>query len=414
MNSPIKKRERIQCASGLLLLSVSACGVEPVQPSKGVSVPEGLCGHALVVLTSDYQASSAGVLGFDGKVLDKSILSSASATTGLSAPLSGDVVLPTTRTPNGIVLIDRTGPGVITWLDPPTGKVTHQVPVGAQTNPHDYLELSPQKAYVSRFEINPNAGAQPFDRGGDVAVIDPTKPAKLAIVSSIHVAEHLLGLPPDEIAHPDRMVRAGAEIVVLVQVYTRDFKASGDSSLVRIDPDSDAVKGTVALSGLRGCAALAVSPSSKAIAVGCSGVFGGTSKPELTNAGVVVLDATSYQPMHAWTATDLMGAPPAFSISFASEDAIFIPTFGAADTGTPDRLLRAEIASGAVTLLSSSHAAFDFGEVRCAPQCGACFMTDAGSPRVMRFPVDQHGVATGATDIPFGDAHQPPRYLGVY
>ena len=404
--------------SFVALLSLLACSSEPTPAPDGLSLPEGPCGHALLVLSTDYKASSSvGVVGFDGEVLAPSMLSSGSATVGLSSPLSGDVVVPTTPTPNGIVVIDRTPLGVVTWFDPVGAKVTRQLSVGPATNPQDYLEIADHKAYVSRYDVNPQPGAEPFDRGQDVLVIDPSAGSKLA---SITFGPQFTSLPAGILPHPGRMVATTSEVLVLVATYSSDFKQSGDSALVRIDPSTDKVKGIVPLTGLRGCTALALSPTSDRIAVGCSGTFGGTSTPTLADSGVIVLDAKSFAVLRAFNATTLRNQPVGFSISFASDDVLFVPTDGSVDASTPDHLLSANVATGAVTTLATSPGAFDFGEVRCASSCGACFLTvgsstNASENRVSRFAIDANGAVMGSPEeIRIGDGHLAPRYLGIY
>jgi len=83
-------------------------------------------------------------------------------------------VLPATRPASGeVVLIDRFGTNVLTWVDAASGDVRAQLSVGTgyESNPQDYLEIDERYALVSRYGQNQNAGRQPFDRGGDVLVI---------------------------------------------------------------------------------------------------------------------------------------------------------------------------------------------------------------------------------------------------
>ncbi len=138
---------RCLAALAATTLSFTACDNTPLQPTVGVDVPLGACGHAMFVVSSDYEASSVGIVGWNGKVLAPIALSAASATTGLSAPLSGDLVSPTMATENGIVLIAQ-DTGVISYFDPPSGKVRAQLIVGA-TDPYDYVGVSTHKAYVA-------------------------------------------------------------------------------------------------------------------------------------------------------------------------------------------------------------------------------------------------------------------------
>ncbi len=128
-----------------------------------------------------------------------------------------------------------------------------------------------------------------------------------------------------------------------------------------------------------------------------------------------MLDATTLAPIRTWNANDL-GAPVGASIAFASDDVLLVPTFGSMDAGTVDHLVSVDVATGGCHDACNDKAAFDFGEVRCASGCGACFLTDADTskPRLRRFSIDASGAITGETDVAFGDANLPPRYLGAY
>src|SRR5262249_16761171 len=111
-----------------------------------------------------------------GAILSEIFISSGSTSTGLSTPLSGDVVLPFEAPSSGrVVLLDRYPNSVLTWVDAATAMVEGQLSVRTAfaSNPQDYLELSAHRAYVSRFETNSKAGAEPNDGGGDLLIVDP-------------------------------------------------------------------------------------------------------------------------------------------------------------------------------------------------------------------------------------------------
>ena len=145
-------------------LWVESCNAyEPPADTGGVTLGSGLCGALTVVAVDDsYASSSVAVLGFDGSVESASIVSAASKKVGLSAALSGDVVLPTapTRAPH-FVVVDRTASALL-WIDAERGKVEGQLSVqfprggvAKNANPQDYVETSAHKAYVSRYNDNP-------------------------------------------------------------------------------------------------------------------------------------------------------------------------------------------------------------------------------------------------------------------
>src|SRR6185295_14337493 len=105
----------------------------------------GACPSGLLVSSSDYKSTNISVLSPTGATLSEILISSASASTGLSTALSGDVVFPlSTPTSGRAVLIDRFPNSVLTWVNPSNAEVIHQLPVGTgfAANPQDYLEVS--------------------------------------------------------------------------------------------------------------------------------------------------------------------------------------------------------------------------------------------------------------------------------
>ena len=152
------------CASVAVGSCLGGCGASaPPGNTGGTTVPPGECGRGIVVVSSDYASTNVSFVGLDGGVLSPSVVSSATTTTGLSSPFSGDVVLPTMPAfGDRIVLIDRYPASVLTWVDVVSGAVASQLAVatGFVANPQDYLEASSSRAYVTRYESNPLAGRQ--------------------------------------------------------------------------------------------------------------------------------------------------------------------------------------------------------------------------------------------------------------
>jgi hypothetical protein len=116
-------------------LALVACNVEPLgEPTGGVSViRQPGCPAAAVVVMTDYVSTQVAISALDGETLSASFVSTASANaSGLAFPLSGDVTVPSTRPPSGrVVLVDRFGTNVVTFIDPETARVLEQLPVGA-------------------------------------------------------------------------------------------------------------------------------------------------------------------------------------------------------------------------------------------------------------------------------------------
>lgn len=406
----------------LFALSLAACGDSESPPPAGVDVPDGPCGHALVVVSSDYQSSSVAIVGYDGEVLSSVIVSSASETTGLSVPLSKDTVAPTTRTTAGDVLLIDREQAVLTVLDPLSATVSAQIQLSTGfngANPQDVLEVGPNKLYVSRYGSNANAGAEPFDAGSDVLVIDS---ASGQISGRIDLVIVMAGAAEGILPSPSRMVLRDDRAFLLLSAYSKSFAMSDDGRVAVIDTTSDAVSSFAVVTGMRGCSALALAPSGDRLAVGCSGTFAGDVVPSLEDSGVVVFSVGANGDLDEearFAAPDLGGDPISFSLSFAADDSLLIGTFGRTNSDfeqiRPDRLLALDISSGDTQEVARSQTMpFTIGEVHCAAACGVCFAAEAEDLGVLRIPIVD-GQPGDAELVPINDGiGLPPRYLGAY
>lgn len=392
-----------------LLLLLASCDVpEPAPSSPGVSVARTACGRGAVVVSSDYASTSVGLVGVDGAVLSASIVSSGSASAGLSAGLSGDVVAASTAGPSGeVVLIDRYPNGVLTFVDVERGSVRAQLSVatGFAANPQDVLEVSPTKAYVSRFESNPSPGREPFDGGGDVLILDPRAPS---ITGRIAFDAEGGALP-----RPGRMALVRGLLHVVLQRLDASFSSAADTALAVIDPAVDAVSATHPIDGLANCGALSPSPFADRLALACTGVFA-EGPSQLDRAGVVVLDTTSLPYRETLrVAGASLGAPPS-SIAWASDGLLLVALFGNNDSKAPDRLASID-ASGAVTPLYQAPRAFVLGDLFCATPCTAmCVAASADPPGLLMLAIDAAKATPGAV-VGLGDGiGLPPRGLGRF
>ena len=106
-----------------LLLSASllvACNVSPAATTGGADLPaRGACPRGLALLSTDYLSSEVALLRPEGQVASSAFVSSASTqSSGLAAPLSGDVALAGSRErPGELVTVDRYGTNVLTFID---------------------------------------------------------------------------------------------------------------------------------------------------------------------------------------------------------------------------------------------------------------------------------------------------------
>ncbi|MBN1610275.1 MAG: hypothetical protein JW940_26845 [Polyangiaceae bacterium] len=380
------------------------------------------CGRGFVVASSDYQSVNVSLLGLDGEVLSTSLISSGSKKPGLSAALSGDVVLPTERAAGDrIVLIDRYPTAVLTWVDLRTAAVPAQLSVatGFASNPHDYVELSAHKAYVPRFEPNYASGNEPFDAGNDVLVIDPSVPK---ITGRIDLLVAMAGVNRAYLPRADRALLAGTRLVVVLGGYTADFLDTVASRIVVIDTGTDTIVQTFVLEGFHGCSGLAASPERDELAVACSGNWGGTNVSDLASSGIARVSLGSeLEEIARYPAAQFGEGAVGSSISYAGRTTLLFTTYGRFATGdveaADDTLVELELETdGHEVLLRSADQPFTLGDVRCDSACQVCYVTDAAQNGgvVHRFEVVGGRVRHHGTIEIADSVGLPPRHLGQF
>jgi hypothetical protein len=366
-----------------LCLTIMGCGAKAPAGSGGFQLDPsaGACPAGYAVSNSDYTSTNISALSPLGALLSQSVISSGSAPPGLTTALSGDVVFPSAAPASGkMVLIDRFPNSVLTWVEPTTGAVIRQLAVGTgfAANPQDYLELSTNKAYVSRYESNPTPGQTAFDAGGDLLIVDPERTAITGRVELATAADGAF-LP-----RADRLLLVGSEVWVSLQRFDADFKTAGDARLVGVDPTSDAVSWTLDLPGVANCGGVARSPSGKVAALACSGVASDldtAQNPAPTlRSDIVLLDATRAPPvvLKQFAAAATLGAPIGSTLAFASETLLVSVALGDSTASRTDLAFTIDTSLGTPQRLLDAGAAFAFGDVRCAPGCSdLCFLADA-------------------------------------
>ncbi|MBW2457411.1 MAG: hypothetical protein JRI68_23085 [Deltaproteobacteria bacterium] len=413
-----------------------ACGApEPPGATGGTDVPVGLCGRGLVVVSTDFQSTNVSLVGTGGQVLSESFISSASADAQLSAPLSGDVVTPTEPQLGAeIVLLDRYPASVLTWVDVAAGTVRGQLDVatGFAANPQDYVAVSETKAYVSRHEGNPTPGAEPFDGGNDLLVVDPRGPQVVGRIDLLPAMDDAPGFLP----RPNRMVRLAERLYVLLSGYSADYTDSAPSRIVTIEVATDTILGVTVLDGLHGCAGLAIAPrfapvgapvAQPDLAVACCGDCV-SANASLAEAGVVVLSTQGDLPTETdrWTAADLLGQPMGLSLDFVDDSHLLVTALGSFEPPVLDAVFELAIQTGEVReILRSDEQPFELGEVRCltavagadAPAedaCGGCFIADAEHNRLHRLAGAGTGLVLVESIVVDTSIGLPPRVLGRF
>lgn len=406
-------------ASGLWLVWLGGCesAAGPCLTGKIAQDP-GPCGHGLAVVNTDYIRSELTVLGLDGQILSQSLLPSAQDPKSGGPLLSGDLIVPLSPSQGGeIVVIDRSY-GKINWIDPFQARVIHSAETGIEfkSNPHDYLKISAEKAYVSRYEPNTKPNQKPLDEGSDILIIDP---ADGQMLGRIDLTPAMAGEDPAFFPRPDRMLRAGDRVYTLLQGYSLDFVESAESRVAVIDIHTDSIIDVFILKGLHGCGAMDISPQQSEIAIGCSGEFAGDSLPTLDQSGLALLSLGSpMTEIKRWMASEFGAGAIGLSLAYVADGRIVFSTLGFADymTGNKVNDLAIELDMNTNkfdTLIQSEP--FSLGDVRCAAACSACFIADTAVPGVHRFlPDSQLSLkSTGPVPIQSCSGH-PPRFLGIF
>jgi hypothetical protein len=378
----------------------------------GDAGPDGgalVCPHALVVTDSDYTSTNISVLSTAGSVLSASFVSSASAPVGLTTALSGDVVSPLAIPPSGaLVLVDR-GNNAIDWFNPSTAAVEAQLSVstGFTSDPHDYLEVAPGKAYVTRYESNATPGMAPFDGGGDILILDTVHHT---ITGRIDLSDADDGnLEP----RPDRMLLVGGQVWVSLERLDASYTTAGDARIAGVDPTMDKRTFELDLPNLVSCGGLALSPSGTVVAMTCSGTLADPS--DTSQSSLVLIDPTKSPPVELMrypVAADQGGALGP-TLAFASETLLVGFTYGDTAKNRNDVAFTLDLTSGTVTKLVDAGAAFVLGDVRCTPGCGdRCAMADAQANGLRFWQLTGGALVAGTTVDPDMTVGLPPRGLG--
>ncbi len=404
----------------LLLCGIVHCNVGEPAITTPVADPGTLdggvsrCGSAFAVGMSDFQSTNVAIVSLEGKVLSSSLISSASAPPGTSAPLSGDVVLPFASPTSGeLVLLDRYPNATLTWLTPKTAAVRAQLNVGTgfAANPRDYLEIEPGVAYISRYEKNAKPGTMDFDKGDDVLIVDTKTPK---ITGSI--AFPTIDAEPTINGRPDRLLKVGANVWVSLQRISADFSTAGTGRIGIIDASKNT--STVALGGLKNCSTLSLSPNGKQVIVACSGAFDFNKpdfKRQIGESAIVVLDASGDTPKEV-ARIAATTAPFGPSVAHASDRFVLATLYGDDASKTTERVIGIDLETKSVKELYNSTLAFgDVNDVRCAIACGGkCVATSAKQSALLTFTLGADGFVAGDS-ITFPEAPKlPPRYLGGY
>jgi hypothetical protein len=393
----------VKYATFLLPWLAWACNVTSAGTTGGADLPSrGACPRGLAVVSSDFQSTEIALLAPNGIVKSAAFASSASTqASNLAAPLSGDVEASFGRSrANELVLIDRQGTNVLTFIDVVTAQVRAQLPIGTgfESNPQDYLELEPNLALVPRLGENTRPGRQPFDAGSDLLLIDPSVPAITGFLSLPRVS----GFLPNPVAA--RLV--GGDVLVTLHHASSDFSAVADSEIVAFSAADQGLRYRVTLRGLRNCGAVEPSPSGRLLAVACSSHLDRNgAAEEVESSGLVLLDASQSPPVELtrFAAFDLVGGPLQSSVEFVSERLVLLKSQTALGAAADNQLLSLDLEHGRSKLLATAERAENaqgfgiaLGGMSCRAECGdPCFVADASRGELLRFDVEGETLVAG-------------------
>ncbi len=376
-------------------------------------------GAGLAVVDSDYASTSISIVGAAGTLVKDDCINSGTQAAGkLSLTLSGDVVLPSQPQLGGdLWLVDR-GNAALTIVTPPTCAVSGQLSVGTGfvSNPHDVAVVSATKVYVTRYNTNvapPNVNAT----GDDVLILDR---AAGTITGRIGLTTYAAPVATFVIqAQPDRMVIANGKVYVTLGSQDKTFSAAGEGRVVIIDPATDAVTGTIALPGLKGCSAIQYVPAPSSLFVSCGGAF--SDADQVAASGVAQIDLSTATPTVHVTKASVVGGQPVnfFWVGVLSATQGFVGTSGSFPVGnaagTSDALYLFNPTAGTATPLALTAGPFDLGGAIVGP--ALLFVPDAtmSKPLIHVFDVPATGAPTERTPFaPDPSKGLPPRQIAWY
>ena len=250
-------------------------------------------GPQYAAVSSDYSSTAISLLGADGELLADDYINSGSVEPGLVTFLSGDVELPTrSNDPGVLVVIDRLKTDVITRIRLSDGKILGQVKTHTPTeqssetafssNPHDYVRIDDETAWVTRNQPNLDPNAPEIERGNDLLRIDPSKMERtderidLSQFNTKITRVNFDTKKEEEVdiyAKPSRMMRVGDTLVVGLMRNTFDFSANASGMVALVDLKTRKVTG-LDLPDMLGCTKVAPIPGDdERVLVTCGGDY---------------------------------------------------------------------------------------------------------------------------------------------
>jgi hypothetical protein len=407
---------------GSLAVSLSAwaliaVGCDSNPPKVSVEVPAS----GLAVISSDFDKSISVSLVDPVKrtVLHDDCITGGTGSPSLSFTLSADAVLPSRPQPtHDLVVIDR-GNSALTWLDPKTCAIRQQLAVGpgglAGVNPHDFITVSAEKAYVTRYNTTDSAS----DPGEDLLIVNPMT---ATVTGRIDLSSYAAPVPGKVItAQPDRGLMVAGKVYVSLGSQDALYSAAGEGRLVVVDAATDQVTGTVPLTGMKGCSALEYLAASNTLFVACGGSF--SDVDQAGASGIVMVDLAVDPPVakKIIPASTFGTSPVNFSwvLPFAG-DLVFVGVLGAQDFTTgvetaPDALYALNPITGTTTKVMEAPA-FSLARAVASDMPRTVFVPDGTRTKPLIHVID--AASNPPTKVSQLDAnpstHLPPREIAWY
>jgi len=226
-----------------------------------------------------------------------------------------------------------------------------------KTDMHDVVIASDSKAYVTRYSPDLTAAATDDAKlGNDVITVDPASGTFKSRINIDAYASTVAGATI--LARPDHALIAAGRIVVSLNEIDATFKIYGEGKVILIDPASDTVTASVALTGLYDCEGMDYVTASKTLLVACGGPYADANQVE--KSGIAVVDLSVSPPTLTRTITGAAfgGQPVSFSWVLSSPTAAS-PARAFASTSDPnfvmpDALYLFDFAAASATPIATS------------------------------------------------------------
>lgn len=417
-------RSSLSLISALGVALIGAACSDDADPAPSTPLPNRIAtiaspGVGLAVVNSDFFSTSISLIDpATGVVTNGDCINSGSVPPNTTLALSGDVALPSWPQPdNLLVAIDRTN-GALTWLDATTCTPLRQLDVstGFYANPHDLIAVSPTKAYVTRYERNPDPTTDPsaLDDGDDVLIIDPTIPA---ITGRIDLASYAVAVPGVNIqTRPDRARLVGTKLYVTTNQISDDFFALAHARVIVIDTLTDQVSSVIDLPSLVNCGGLAYVEQTATVVVSCAGDY--TAADPAQTSGIAYIDVAASPPVELRHQLAMIFGRSLGAYSGIAEDGAlgFAVTPGVFGGDPKDQLWSFDTAGGQATPIDEAGDSFVYGSLQIDVGRQRVFLTDAlaSLPRVQVYDYAS-GTPAHVASINANPTHElPPREIAWY